>query len=116
MVIHVTSIPDDSLVELTQALQHQRADEGLLARFLCWALPSDPKAFYVFPSLAHNTVTRNGKSVWRFFPLVLLLFAATVAWSRLALQRHTPRDLVAGAVAGALAGLAFWPLATRWTG
>lgn len=86
MVIHLTSIPDDPLAELTQALQHQRADEGLLARFLCWALPSDPKAFYVFPSLAHNTVTRNGKSVWRFFPLVLLLFAATVGMVYLFLQ------------------------------
>jgi hypothetical protein len=46
--------------------------------------------------------------------LAALLFAAAVAWSRLALQRHTRRDLVAGALAGALAGLAFWPLATRW--
>lgn len=86
MVIHLTSIPDDPLAELTQAFQHQRADEGLLARFLHWALPSDPKALYVFPSLAHNTVTRNGKSVWRFFPLVLLLFAATVGMVYLFLQ------------------------------
>ena len=37
-------------------------------------------------------------------------FALAVAWSRLALDRHAPRDLVAGAVAGALAGLAFWRL------
>ena len=48
--------------------------------------------------------------------LAALLFASAVGWSRLALQRHTQHDLVAGAVAGALAGLAFWPLATRWTG
>jgi hypothetical protein len=34
--------------------------------------------------------------------------AAAVAWSRLRLQRHEPRDLLAGAVAGALAGAAFW--------
>ena len=46
--------------------------------------------------------------------LAALLFATAVAWSRLALQRHTPRDLMAGAVAGALAGLAFWPLASYW--
>lgn len=36
-----------------------------------------------------------------------LCFAGLVAWSRLALQRHVPRDLVAGAAAGALAGIAF---------
>lgn len=42
-----------------------------------------------------------------------LAFAAAVAWSRLALRRHAPRDLWAGATAGAAAGLAFWPLAAR---
>jgi membrane-associated phospholipid phosphatase len=36
-----------------------------------------------------------------------LCFAAAVAWSRLALQRHVPRDLIAGALTGALAGIAF---------
>jgi len=46
--------------------------------------------------------------------LVALLFAATIAWSRLALHRHEPRDLVAGAIAGSVAGAAFWPLASRW--
>ena len=39
-----------------------------------------------------------------------LLFAAAVAWSRLHLQRHVPRDLVAGACTGLLAGLAFLQL------
>lgn len=47
--------------------------------------------------------------------LAALLFAVAVAWSRLALQRHTRRDLVAGVVTGAVAGLAFWPLARHWT-
>ena len=46
--------------------------------------------------------------------LAALLFAVAVAWSRLALRRHEPRDLVAGAIAGTLAGAAFWPLAARW--
>lgn len=46
--------------------------------------------------------------------LAALLFAVAVAWSRLALHRHEPRDLVAGAIAGTLAGAAFWPLAARW--
>ncbi|MBC7989999.1 MAG: hypothetical protein H7Y19_10515 [Luteimonas sp.] len=39
-----------------------------------------------------------------------LIFAALVAWSRLQLARHARRDLVAGAVAGAGAGLAFLQL------
>ena len=33
--------------------------------------------------------------------------AAAVAWSRLQLQRHIPRDLLAGATTGLLAGVAF---------
>ena len=33
--------------------------------------------------------------------------AAAVAWSRLQLQRHVPRDLLAGAATGLLAGTAF---------
>lgn len=37
-----------------------------------------------------------------------LAFTTAVAWSRLALQRHLPRDLAAGAVAGLLAGVSFW--------
>lgn len=39
--------------------------------------------------------------------LIGLCFAGLVAWSRLALQRHVPRDLIAGAVTGMLAGAAF---------
>ncbi len=35
-------------------------------------------------------------------------FAALVAWSRLQLSRHQPRDIVAGAAAGALAAGAVW--------
>lgn len=37
-------------------------------------------------------------------------FAAAIAWSRLALRRHTPGDLLAGLAAGMLAGLAFWSI------
>ncbi|MEO6366047.1 MAG: phosphatase PAP2 family protein [Luteimonas sp.] len=39
-----------------------------------------------------------------------LVFAALLAWSRLALQRHSPHDLVAGAAAGLFAGVVFWQL------
>ncbi|MCY7355157.1 MAG: hypothetical protein LH470_08810 [Lysobacter sp.] len=39
-----------------------------------------------------------------------LVFAALLAWSRLALQRHSPRDLVAGSAAGLFAGVVFWQL------
>lgn len=43
-------------------------------------------------------------------------FAAAVAWSRLVLARHVPRDLAAGAVAGLLAGLGFRQLLPMVTG
>ena len=36
-------------------------------------------------------------------------FAGIVAWSRLRLSRHRPRDLVAGAAAGVLAAAVYWP-------
>lgn len=47
--------------------------------------------------------------------VVGLGFAGLVAWSRLSLQRHEPRDLVAGAVAGCVAGLLFHAAAWYWT-
>ena len=43
-------------------------------------------------------------------------FAALLAWSRLRLARHAPRDLVAGACAGALAGLLAWRSVPHWQG
>lgn len=45
-----------------------------------------------------------------------LTFAALVAWSRLRLERHAPRDVVAGALAGTLAGVAFHLLAPGTAG
>ena len=45
-----------------------------------------------------------------------LAFAALVAWSRLKLRRHVPRDLVAGALAGATAGGLFVWLAPKLAG
>lgn len=39
-----------------------------------------------------------------------IAFTAAVAWSRLVLDRHAPRDLLAGALAGLVAGIAFWRL------
>lgn len=39
--------------------------------------------------------------------IVLAVMAAGVAWSRLALRRHVPADLLLGLAAGAAAGLAF---------
>ena len=73
-----------------------------------WCKLSLHLAFVVFAAC----LLRELGTAWM---LAALLFAAAVGWSRLALRRHTHRDLVAGAVAGALAGLAFWPLAARWT-
>jgi len=45
-----------------------------------------------------------------------LAFAGLVAWSRLSLQRHQPGDIVAGAAAGAAAGLIFHAVTWYWTG
>lgn len=54
--------------------------------------------------------------LWRLGAWAVLAgvcFAALLAWSRIALTRHAPRDLVAGAAAGALSGAMYWlvPLA-----
>lgn len=38
-----------------------------------------------------------------------IVFAGAVAWSRLHLSRHRPRDLVAGGLAGLLAATLYWP-------
>lgn len=48
--------------------------------------------------------------------MIGIVFAALVAWSRLALGRHVPRDLVAGGAAGALAGFAYLSASSGWTG
>lgn len=71
-----------------------------------WCKLSLHLAFAVFAAL----LLREPGAAWM---LAALAFAVAVAWSRLALRRHTPRDLLAGAAAGAVAGLAFWPLAAR---
>ena len=72
-----------------------------------WIKLSLHMAFAVFAAW----LLRELGTIWT---LAALLFAVAVAWSRLALRRHEPRDLVAGAIAGTLAGAAFWPLAARW--
>lgn len=46
----------------------------------------------------------------------MALFAVLLGWSRLRLARHVPRDLVAGACAGALAGLLALRLSPSWQG
>lgn len=38
-----------------------------------------------------------------------VVFAAAVAWSRLRLSRHRPRDLFAGGLAGLFAAALYWP-------
>lgn len=72
-----------------------------------WCKLSLHMAFAVFAAW----LLRELGTIWT---LAALLFAVAVAWSRLVLRRHEPRDLVAGAIAGTLAGAAFWPLAARW--
>jgi membrane-associated phospholipid phosphatase len=56
--------------------------------------------------------------LWRVGPLataLALVFAAALAWSRWVLERHAPRDLAVGALAGGAAGLVFWR-ALAWQG
>ena len=48
--------------------------------------------------------------------LATFALAACVLWSRLALARHVPRDLVAGGLAGLLAGWVFWHCAAPMAG
>lgn len=47
---------------------------------------------------------------------LMLAFALPLGWSRLALARHVPRDLLAGALAGMAAGALFLSLAVRLRG
>ena len=61
---------------------------------------------------ARDDTTRGGAGPRSGAGLMTLPNQLTL--SRLALHRHEPRDLVAGAIAGTLAGAAFWPLAARW--
>ncbi|MGI8560342.1 MAG: hypothetical protein ACR2J7_02665 [Luteimonas sp.] len=46
----------------------------------------------------------------------VLVLAALLAWSRLQLARHAPRDLVAGALAGLAAGMLAWRLSLHGQG
>ncbi|TQM17939.1 hypothetical protein FB548_1330 [Pseudoxanthomonas sp. 3HH-4] len=78
----------------------------LMAR---WCKLSLHLAFVVFAALLLHRVG----TLWM---VVALVFAIAIAWSRLALERHTHRDLLAGALVGAVAGFAFWPIAARWGG
>ncbi|MCX7032821.1 MAG: hypothetical protein NT046_02455 [Arenimonas sp.] len=56
--------------------------------------------------------------LWALGPTAMALglaFAGAVAWSRWVLGRHRRRELLAGALAGAAAGLVFWWLLPRVT-
>lgn len=69
-----------------------------------WCKLSLHLAFALFASLL----------LWHVSPwagTAALALAGLLAWSRLALGRHAPRDLVMGTIAGTCAGLLFWRLA-----
>lgn len=54
--------------------------------------------------------------LWPLGPAAVIAgcaFAAVVAWSRLRLSRHEPRDIVAGATAGVLSATIYWQ-ALHW--
>jgi hypothetical protein len=71
-----------------------------------WCKLSLHMAFAVFAALL---LSRLG---WEY-GVAGMLFVAAIAWSRLALRRHTRADLLAGTTVGALAGLAFWFMAAQ---
>lgn len=87
--------------ELTWGLGLSAAMVGVAMLTARWWKLSLHMAFVVFAAC----LLTFGATWW--VGLMALAFAALVAWSRLALQRHVPRDLVAGIVTGALAGVAF---------
>ncbi len=69
-----------------------------------------------FPSVHTSLAFAVALSVWRSGPrsgvaLVLLGCALLVAWSRIALGLHFPRDVLAGALLGAACA---WACAGRW--
>ncbi|GAA4861440.1 phosphatase PAP2 family protein [Luteimonas vadosa] len=80
----------------------------LLAR---WCKPSLHLAFAVYAAALLAIA-------WPAAAITMLAFAAVLAWSRLRLARHAPRDLVAGFWAGALAGVLarMVPLLPGWQG
>lgn len=67
-------------------------------------------------SLHAAFATFSALLLWALGPAVMVagcFFAAAVAWSRWVLGRHRRRELLAGALAGATAGVAFWALLPR---
>ena len=87
--------------DLTLGLGLSAAMVGIALLTARWWKLSLHMAFVVFAA----SLLLLGASWW--VGLVAVAFAVLVAWSRLALQRHVPRDLVAGMAAGALAGMVF---------
>lgn len=87
--------------ELTLGLALAAAMVAVAMLISHWCKLSLHMAFVVFAALLMMI-----NAPW-WAGLVGLCFTAAVAWSRLALQRHVPRDLVAGALTGTLAGIAF---------
>jgi membrane-associated phospholipid phosphatase len=82
---------------------------GLIAMALLtarWCKLSLHMAFAVF---AAALLSRLG---WEY-GVAGIVFIAAIGWSRLALRRHTPGDLLAGTAAGASAGIVFWFTATQ---
>ncbi len=90
-----------SSLELTLGLGLSAAMVGIALLTARWWKLSLHLAFVVFAAC----LLAFGASWW--VGLMALAFAGLVAWSRLALQRHVPRDLIAGLVIGAAAGVVF---------
>ena len=103
-----------------QELTHQRAEEGLLAKFLQLTLPPHPHALHVWPALAHATVLRpdggRKRNILRFLPVVLLLLACTIGTVMALLQAPVLNYSVVKLL-GMMFGLILphaWATATAW--
>lgn len=92
-----------SLRELALGLALSALLIGLAMAVSRWCRLSLHLAFAVYAAMLLSGID------WRI-AIGGFLFAALLAWSRLALQRHTPRDLLVGAAAGVLSGALFWRL------
>jgi len=113
-----------ALLALTVAaavLARAVAHDAVVAGALCWAAAILVLALLTARwwklSLHVAFATFAALLLWPRHPLATagaLAFTAAIAWSRLRLARHAPRDLVVGAIAGLCAGILHGALSAAW--
>ncbi len=81
----VRRIPPDIWRPVFQT-PHQRADSGILAKFLRLVLPRDPEPVMVFPLLAETELKEHKISRWRLLALAIMMMGLTIGLITLLLQ------------------------------